>query len=156
MKKLIMIALAALIGASALAQDGKTIYNRYSEGEGVSAVYISPSMFKLMKRIPDLELEGENVNLGPIIKSLTGMYVINSENPAINDDIKRDVDRFIRRGDYEILLEAKEDGEVTRLYTMGSETTVTGFVMLTYEPAECSFICINGEIPRAALEELIN
>ena len=156
MKKLIMIALAALIGASALAQDGKTIYNRYSEGEGVSAVYISPSMFKLMKRIPDLELEGENVNLGPIIKSLTGMYVINSENPAINDDIKRDVDRFIRRGDYEILLEAKEDGEVTRLYTMGSEATVTGFVMLTYEPAECSFICINGEIPRAALEELIN
>ena len=151
-----MIALAALIGGSALAQDGKTIYNRYSEAEGVSAVYISPSMFKLMKRIPDIDLEGESVNLGPIIKNLTGMYIINSENPAINDDIKRDVDRFIRRGDYEILLEAKEDGEVTRMYTMGPEATVTGFVVLTYEPAECSFICINGEIPRAALEELIN
>ena len=156
MKKLIMIALAALIGGSALAQDGKTIYNRYSEAEGVSAVYISPSMFKLMNRIPDINLEGESVNLAPIIKNLTGMYIINSENPAINDDIKRDVDRFIRRGDYEILLEAKEDGEVTRMYTMGPEATVTGFVVLTYEPAECSFICINGEIPRAALEELIN
>ncbi len=151
-----MIALAALIGGSALAQDGKTIYNRYSEAEGVSAVYISPSMFKLMNRIPDINLEGESVNLAPIIKNLTGMYIINSENPAINDDIKRDVDRFIRRGDYEILLEAKEDGEVTRMYTMGPEATVTGFVVLTYEPAECSFICINGEIPRAALEELIN
>ena len=156
MKKLIMIAIAALIGGSALAQDGKTIYNRYSEAEGVSAVYISPSMFKLMKRIPDIDLEGESVNLAPIIKNLTGMYIINSENPAVNDDIKRDVDRFIRRGDYEILLEAKEDGEVTRMYTMGPESTVTGFVVLTYEPAECSFICINGEIPRAALEELIN
>ena len=151
-----MIAIAALIGGSALAQDGKTIYNRYSEAEGVSAVYISPSMFKLMKRIPDIDLEGESVNLAPIIKNLTGMYIINSENPAVNDDIKRDVDRFIRRGDYEILLEAKEDGEVTRMYTMGPESTVTGFVVLTYEPAECSFICINGEIPRAALEELIN
>ena len=156
MKKLIMIAIAALIGGSALAQDGKTIYNRYSEAEGVSAVYITPSMFKLMKRIPDIDLEGESVNLAPIIKNLTGMYIINSENPAVNDDIKRDVDRFIRRGDYEILLEAKEDGEVTRMYTMGPESTVTGFVVLTYEPAECSFICINGEIPRAALEELIN
>jgi hypothetical protein len=156
MKKLLLIALAALIGASALAQDGKSIYNKYSEAEGVSAVYISPAMFKLMKRIPDIDLEGENINLGPIIQNLTGMYLINSENPSINDDIKRDVDRFIRRGDYEMLLEAKEDGDVTRIYTMGPEEIVTGFVMLTYEPAECSFICINGEIPRAALEELLN
>ncbi len=155
MKKLIMIALAALIGGSALAQDGKTIYNKYSEGQGVSAVYISPAMFKLMKRIPDIELEGENVNLGPIIKSLTGMYILNSENPDVNEDMKRDVDRFIRRGDYEMLLEAKEDGEVTRIYTMGPEATVTGFVLFTFEPDECSFICLNGEIPRAALEELI-
>lgn len=156
MKKLLLIALAALIGASAIAQDGKSIYNKYSEAEGVSAVYISPAMFKLMKRIPDIDLEGENVNLGPIIQNLTGMYLINSENPSINEDIKRDVDRFIRRGDYEMLLEAKEDGDVTRIYTMGPEEIVTGFVMLTYEPAECSFICINGEIPRAALEELLN
>lgn len=156
MKKLLLIALATLIGASALAQDGKSIYNRYSEAEGVSAVYISPAMFKLMNKIPDIQLEGESMNLAPIIKSLTGMYVLNSENPGINEDMKRDVDRFIRRGDYEMLLEAKEDGEVTRIYTMGPEATVTGFVLFTFEPAECSFICINGEIPRAALEELIN
>lgn len=151
-----MIALASLIGASAFAQDGKTIYNRYSEADGVSAVYISPAMFKLMNRIPDLELQSGNVNLGPIIKSLTGMYIIDSENPAINEDIKRDVDRFIRRGDYEILLEAKENGEVTRIYTMGPESTVTGFVLFSFEGDECNFICINGEIPREALEELIN
>ena len=101
MKKFILIALAALIGTSALAQDGKSIYNKYSEAEGVSAVYISPAMFKLMKKIPDIDLEGESVNLGPIIKTLTGMYIISSENPAINDDIKKDVDRFIKRGTYD-------------------------------------------------------
>ena len=155
MKKILVIALAALIGASAFAQDGKSIYNKYSEGEGVSAVYISPAMFKLMKRIPDIDLEGESVNLAPIIKNLTGMYILNSENPDINEDMKRDVDRFIRRGTYEMLLEAKEDGEVTRIYTMGPEEVVTGFVLFTFEPEECSFICFNGEIPRGALEELI-
>lgn len=155
MKKIILLALVALLSASALAQDGKSIYNKYSEAEGVSAVYISPAMFKLMKRIPDIDLEGESVNLAPIIRSLTGMYVLNSENPAINDDMKRDIDRFIRRGDYEMLLEAKDDGEVVRLYTMGPEEVVTGFVMFSYEQDECDFICINGEIPREALEELI-
>ena len=155
MKKILLIALAAVISASALAQDGKSIYNKYSEADGVSAVYISPAMFKLMNRIPEIDLEGESVNLGPIIKNLTGMYILNSENPDINEDMKRDVDRFIRRGTYEMLLEAKEDGEVTRIYTMGPEETVTGFVLFTFEPAECSFICFNGEIPRSALEELI-
>ena len=155
MKKILLVALAALLGASALAQDGKSIYNKYSESEGVSAVYISPAMFKLMKRVPDIDFEGESVNLGPIIRNLTGMYILNSENPDINEDMKRDVDRFIRRGDYEMLLEAKEDGEVTRIYTMGPEDVVTGFVLFTFEPAECSFICLNGEIPREALEELI-
>ena len=156
MKKFILIALAALIGTSALAQDGKSIYNKYSEAEGVSAVYISSAMFKLMKKIPDIDLEGESVNLGPIIKTLTGMYIISSENPAINDDIKKDVDRFIKRGTYEMLMEAKEDGEVMRMYTMGNDAIVTGFVMMSYEQDECSFICINGEMPREALEELIN
>ena len=155
MKKILLVALAALIGASALAQDGKSIYNKYSEAEGVSAVYVSPAMFKLMKRVPDIDLEGESINLGPIIKNLTGMYILNSENFEINEDMKRDVDRFIRRGDYEMLLEAKEDGEVTRIYTMGPEAVVTGFVLFTFEPDECSFICLNGEIPREALEELI-
>ena len=155
MKKLLLVAMAALMAASAFAQDGRSIYNKYSEAQDVSAIYISPAMFKLMKRIPDIDLEGESVNLGPIIKNLTGMYILNSENPDINEDMKRDIDRFIRRGTYEMLLEAKEDGEVTRIYTMGPEEIVTGFVLFTFEPAECSFICINGEIPRGALEELI-
>ena len=156
MKRFILIALAALFGAGAFAQDGKSIYNKYSEAENVSAVYISPAMFKLMKKVPDINLEGESVNLGPIIKTLTGMYIISSENPAINEDLKRDVDRFIRRGTYEMLMEAKDNGEVMRMYTMGNDRTVTGFVMMSYELDECNFICINGEMPRDALEELIN
>ena len=156
MRKIFLLALAAIMCASAFAQDGKSIYNKYSEAEGVSAVYISPAMFKLMKKIPDIDVEGESVNLGPIIQNLTGMYILNSENLSINEDMKRDIDRFIRRGTYEMLMEAKEDGEVVRIYTMGPEEVVTGFVMFSYEPDECSFICINGEIPRAALEDLIN
>ena len=156
MKRFILIALAALFGAGAFAQDGKSIYNKYSEAENVSAVYISPAMFKLMKKVPDINLEGESVNLGPIIKTLTGMYIISSENPAINEDLKKDVDRFISRGTYEMLMEAKDNGEVMRMYTMGSEKTVTGFVMMSYEQEQCNFIRINGEMPREALEELIN
>ena len=44
MKKLFIIAATLLLGIFAHAQDGKSIYNKFSDEEGVSAVYISPSM----------------------------------------------------------------------------------------------------------------
>ena len=48
MKKIILIFAALLLAFSAFAQDGRSIYNRYSDEEGVTAVYISPAMFRLL------------------------------------------------------------------------------------------------------------
>ena len=72
MKKLFTIAAAVLLTFNALAQDGRSIYNKFSDEPGVSAVYISPSMFKLIGKIPAIELGdgGEKVDITPIIKSL--------------------------------------------------------------------------------------
>ena len=63
MKKFIVIAAAMLLTVSAFAQDGRSIYNKYSDGKGVTSVYVSPSMFKLMRRIPDIDLGDGDVNL---------------------------------------------------------------------------------------------
>ena len=46
MKKIFAIAAAMLVTVSAFAQDGKSIYKKYSDAENVSAVYISPAMFR--------------------------------------------------------------------------------------------------------------
>lgn len=67
MKRAIMILLAATLAFTAAAQDWNSIYNRYSGKEGVSSVYISPAMFRLMKSLPDVEIESEDVDLGGII-----------------------------------------------------------------------------------------
>ena len=48
MKRLFIIAALLLTGIMAHAQDSKSIYNKFSDEDGVSAVYISPSMFKLI------------------------------------------------------------------------------------------------------------
>ena len=62
MKRLVILAALLLTTLSSFAQDGKSIYQKYSESEGVSAVYISPAMFRLIGRIPDLNVEGESAN----------------------------------------------------------------------------------------------
>ena len=138
-----------------LAQNGKSIYQKYSDAENVSAVYISPAMFRLIGKIPEPEINDSDVNLAPVIRSLTGMYILNSENQAINASLRGDVDRFIKGGRYELLMEAKDDGETVRMYTVGDSKTIESFVMFVVDGDETTFICLDGQMPREQTEKLI-
>ena len=155
MKRIIIFAALLLVSISAFAQNGKSIYQKYSEAEGVSAVYISPAMFRLIGKIPDLQLEGENFNLAPLIQSLSGLYLIDSENPAINASLKADAEHFVRNGNYELLMEAKDAGETVRIYTIGTESTVNGLVMIAGSGDETTFIFLDGKMRREDLEGFI-
>ena len=156
MKRIIVLFAALLLSFSAFAQNGKSIYQKYSDAENVSAVYISPAMFRLIGQIPDLEVGDDNVNLTPVIRSLTGLYILNSENAAINGSLRADAERFINSGRYELLMEAKDSGETVRIYTVGNDKTIEGFVMLAAEANEVTFICLDGQMPRKDFEELFS
>ena len=108
MRRFFILAAMLLVAISSFAQDGKSIYRKYSDSENISAVYVSPAMFKMIGKLPDIELNDGEVNFYPIIKSLTGLYIINSENAGINAQLYADVDKFIKSGKYELLMEAKD------------------------------------------------
>ena len=155
MKKTIAIIAAVLLSVSAFAQKAGDLYRRYSDEKGVSAVYISPAMFRLIGRIPNLEIGEGDVNLAPLIKSLNGMYLLSCEDPDVAEKIKKDVNKHIQRGTYELLMEAKDGGDVTRMYTVGDAKTIKSFVFMALEPKETTFISFEGEIPREQLENAI-
>ena len=155
MKNIVIFLAALLLSLSAAAQNGKSIYQKYSDAESVSAVYISPAMFRLIGRIPDMEVGEDNVNLTPVIRALTGLYILNSENASVNGALRADAERFINSNRYELLMEAKDDGETVRIYTIGNDRTIEGFVMLAAEPGEVTFICLDGQMPRKDFEDLI-
>ncbi len=155
MKKILVLAalLLSMLGASA--QNGKNLYLKYSDAPGVSAVYVSSAMFRLIGKIPDIEAGDSDINLTPVIRGLSGLYILDSENPDINDKLSKEVKKFIASGDYELLMETKEDGEVMRMYTCGNEKTVTSFVMLAVEDGEVTFICLDGKLDRKELEDIL-
>lgn len=155
MKRIYALLVMLAVSVAAFAQNGRSLYNKYSDYENVEAVYISPAMFRLMGKIPDMELQEENVNLGPIIKSLSGLYILSTTREDIAADLAADVNHFIQRGSYELLMEAKDNGEVMRLYTVGDEQIVNSLVMLARDAAETSFICLDGTMPRDQLETII-
>lgn len=150
-----LVAAMFLLTAGTWAQDGKGIYNKYSDNEQVSAVYISSTMFKLMGKVPNMDIGEGSMNLGPIIKNLNSMYLIDCEDPDLCSEIKSDVNKFIKKYDFEMLMEVKDKGEVVRIYTAGNEKTVTQFILTAAEYEAFTFICLDGTMSRAELEKVI-
>lgn len=156
MKKIIAIMAAVLVCVAASAQDSRSIYNKYSDKPGVSAVFISNAMFRMIGRIPDIDLGNGDVNLAPIIKSLKGLYILNIDrNPALGATLKADTEKHVKAGRYEMLMEVKDDGETVRIYTVNKGDIITDFVMIASEADETTFISFEGEIPQNALEALL-
>ena len=144
-----------MLTANICAQDSKGIYNKYSDNDEVSAVYISAAMFKLMGKVPNMDVGNGSMNIGSIIKNLDCMYILDCDDPDVSANIKSDVNKYISKYKFELLMEIKDRGEVVRIYTAGNEKTVTQFVMTAAEADAYTLICLDGTMSRADLEKMI-
>lgn len=158
MKRTIIFITALICSIVANAQEAKDLYNKYSGEKGISAVYISPAMFKLIGALPGLEVDGkggEKININPLIKSLSGFYLLSTEDSALADKIASDMGKYTKSGKYELLMEAKENGDAVRIYAFSKNDIITSLVMNAKDTTSATFICLQGTINRKDLEELI-
>ena len=149
-----------LIAVGAFAQEGKRLYNKYSDQEGVSAVYISPAMFKLMGQLPDINVEtadGKKMDMAPLVRSFSGFYMLSFEKKsAASAELYKEVTSLVNKGNFELLMEVKDDGSTIRMYTLGDEKVVSSFVCIINEEDETMFFSLEGSKNRSDLEKLIS
>ena len=159
MKKIIAISVMLLIAVGAFAQEGKRLYNKYSDQEGVSAVYISPAMFKLMGQLPDINVEtadGKKMDMAPLVRSFSGFYMLSFEKKsAASAELYKEVTSLVNQGNFELLMEVKDDGSTVRMYTLGDEKVVNSFVCIINEEDETMFFSLEGSMNRSDVEKLI-
>ena len=159
MKKIIAISVMLLIAVGAFAQEGKRLYNKYSDQEGVSAVYISPAMFKLMGQLPDINVEtadGKKMDMAPLVRSFSGFYMLSFEKKsAASAELYKEVTSLVNKGNFELLMEVKDDGSTIRMYTLGDEKVVSSFVCIINEEDETMFFSLEGSMNRSDIEKLI-
>ena len=154
MKKILLSVILAVLSVGAFAQTGKSLYEKYSDLEGVEAVYISPAMFKMIGRL-NLEMGDEDVDIARLVRSLKGMYILNIPHSGPATQLAGEVTRMIRGGNYELLMEAKDSGDRMQMFTNGDDNIIKSFVMLATDGDETSFICFDGDIVRDEFEEVI-
>ena len=159
MKKIMAISVMLLIAVGAFAQEGKRLYNKYSDQEGVSAVYISPAMFKLMGQLPDINVEtadGKKMDMAPLVRSFSGFYMLSFEKKsAASAELYKEVTSLVNKGNFELLMEVKDDGSTVRMYTLGDEKVVNSFVCIINEDDQTMFFCLEGTMNRSDLEKLM-
>ena len=148
-----------LIAVGAFAQEGKRLYNKYSDQEGVSAVYISPAMFKLMGQLPDINVEtadGKKMDMAPLVRSFSGFYMLSFEKKsAASAELYKEVTSLVNKGNFELLMEVKDDGSTIRMYTLGDEKVVSSFVCIVNEEDGMMFFSLEGSMNRSDVEKLI-
>lgn len=149
-----------LLAVGASAQEGKKLYNKYSDQEGVSAVYISPTMFKLMGQLPDMNVEtadGQKIDIAPLVRSFSGFYMLNFEKKsAVSTELYKEVTTMVAKGNFELLMEVKDSGSTIRMYTLGDEKVVNSFVCIINEDEQTMFFSLEGTMNRSDLEKLIS
>lgn len=158
MKKIIAI-LAAFVATTALfaQQTENEIYAKYNGKKGVSTVYISPAMFKMMSKLPELEVaDDKDVDISTALKSFNGMYVIEIEDSRLHKQLVSDVNLMIQNSKMELMTETNDGEESVKIYVEYNGDCIKNFVLLECEHDSATFISIIGEIDMKTLQQLMN
>ena len=134
-----------------------SFYSKWAEKDGVSATYISRSMFKMIRKIPQIQLD-RPVDLTPVIKNLDGLYMLEFnrlQRNTSNGGLRKDIQTILKG--HEKLMERREGEMVTRLFIATDGKTVSSFVMTRMDIGSNygQFVCIEGAIPQEEFEKVI-
>ena len=137
--------------------NANSLYSKWAEKDGVTATYISRSMFKMIRKIPQIQLY-KPVDLTPVIKNLDGLYMLEfnaAQRNTANGGLRKDIQAVLKG--HEKLMERREGEQVTRLFIATDGKTVSSFVMTRMDIGSNygQFVCIEGAIPQSEFEKVI-
>ncbi len=155
MKRFILSFIIALATFTAFGQDYRTIYQKYSDDERVTAVYISPAMFKMIGKLPEVRIEDNGLDLAPMIKSMTGFYMLQTDDSSLAEKISKDVTRIVGGGKFETLMEVKDKGQRVNILSLGDENLLKSLLLTVFDKEESVFIGIDGLMRRADVENAV-
>ena len=155
MKNIALTIITVLMAIQASAQDYRSLYQRYSDDERVTAVYISPAMFKMIGKVPEVRIEEKGLDLAPLIKSMTGFYMLQTEDPSLAEKISKDINKVVGGQKYETLMEVKQQGQKVNILSLGNDEFLKSLLLTVLDGNETMFIGIDGLMRRDDVENAV-
>ena len=146
MKKWLLLPLFALAALSSYAQNDAItrFFDKYSEDEAFTVVYISPKMFQMVAKI---ETDDEDWNkVRDVIKDLGGLRVLTADSVSDGLAMYKDALGRIPQKEYEELLTVRDGKEHVRFWIKESNNVINELLLLVASPDEFTMLSFVGKI----------
>lgn len=144
MKKILLFLLFGFTFNFAFAQ--KAFFDKYDDKEGISTVYISATMLRMMGNV-----QAGNKDITRIAKRLDHIQVLECERPSLINSIKNAAFAYYKQAKYAVVMKTKSNGEDVTIYEKGYKNGKNEYVLLTVERDELTIVNLLG---RVSLEEI--
>ena len=130
MKRVILtVCMAAVTCTTAFAQ--KVLFDKYSETEGVTTVYISRNMMRMMGQV-----RAGNKDISRIARRLDHLQILSCDRPSLVTSIRK----------FSVVMQVNDGGEHTTIYERHYPNGKNEFSLLSVERGEISIINILGNV----------
>lgn len=127
MKKIIITLVLTFAATIVFAQ--KNPFEKFTDMDGVTSVYISKNMMSLLPNKSKMQYGG--VDVTNFIEKLSSILILTSENKKIAEEMISLANSRIKENDYELLMRVKsDDGELVNFFMKGKPENIQELIMI--------------------------
>jgi hypothetical protein len=153
MKKVILITMALCLASLGQAQVNAIdeMFDKYSEKEGFTTVYISA---KLLSLFTPKDVKAEDGS--DIVKRLKSIRILSVEDSLLNKSVNfyKELSSKLNLKDYEELMVVKEGNDVTKFLIKQKGDIISELLVITGGPGDNTLISIKGDLDLKMISNL--
>ena len=154
MKRFItIIILISTIIFSANAQNA--LYKKYEKSKSVTRVYISQTMLELTKSA-NLQMDDDVSDIIDSFDSVTGFYLLETDDPTLMPDLKKDFMKEVNAKKLELLMEVNDDDSVLFYTRKEGNYFADVYMIVEEENEEIVVIMVSGKLSQQNINRLLN
>lgn len=154
MKRFItIIILISTVIFSANAQNA--LYKKYEKSNSVTRVYISQMMLELTKSA-NLQMDDDVSDIIDSFDSVTGFYLLETDDPTLMPDLKKDFMKEVNAKKLELLMEVNDEDRVLFYTRKEGNYFADVYMIVEEENEEIVVIMVSGKLSQQNINRLLN
>jgi hypothetical protein len=153
MKKIFLITAAILLASFIQAQTSPIddLFEKYSDRDGFTTVYISSKMFSIFAG-----REAKDDEIRNIISKLRSIRILTVEDSTLNKNLNffKELGKKLDFSVYEELMAVKEGSDVTKFLIRQHGDIISELLVITGGPGDNTLISIKGDLDMKTISEI--
>ncbi|MBR5117047.1 MAG: DUF4252 domain-containing protein [Muribaculaceae bacterium] len=138
MKKLLVLALVAMIGATAFSKTIDEVFNAFPKADNMQDMVIDENMINMAMSM--------GADQSGALKDITSMRILTIENPS--SEQLATAKSIMQEGvdDFDVMVDASEEGESALILTQGDDKLINKMLIIAVEDDDVAIVLMEGNI----------